>query len=133
MIAPITKIDMTPLVGLALILVIVFVVASPGFMLRLDDGISLPAAETAEVKPTRNLTVSLGYDSELSVNASRVVPADLVKELQHRLAGNDRQLVVIRADKNVRHSQILQLLAQLKKAGAVNVALATEAATPVKL
>jgi len=130
---PITKIDMTPLVGLALILVIVFVVTSPAFMQGMGDDINLPPAETAEAKTPGNLTVSLDNESHLSLNEESVTTAEFVKELREELAGHEHQLVIIRADKSIKHIQILNLLGLVKDAGAVNIALATEQVKSVRL
>jgi len=123
---PIVKIDMTPLVGLALILVIIFIVTSPAFMQGMGDDLALPQAETAEARTLGNLTISLDGESHLSLNQEHVTSAAFVSNLQQRLAGHEQQLVVIRADKSVKHKQILSLLGQVKRAGAVNIALATE-------
>jgi biopolymer transport protein ExbD len=122
----ISKIDMTPLVGVALILVIIFVVTAPLIMAPLDSNIELPKAATVEAKSEANITISVTDDLQIAVNEVWVQGKQFKDALRKELAKNKDRLVVIRADKNVKHEKILDLLAELQSAGASHIALATE-------
>jgi biopolymer transport protein ExbD len=123
---PVTNIEITPLVGVALILVIVFIVTSPLIMAPVDMEISLPKAATTEAKSELNITISLTDEGELALNEDKIQQSELVAKLKSKLSDDPDRLVVIRADKNVKHKSILALLTMAKKAGAQNLALATE-------
>jgi biopolymer transport protein ExbD len=129
----ISKIDMTPLVGVALILVIVFVVTSPLIMAPLDSNIELPKAATVEAKSEANITISVTNDLQIAVNEEWVKDSQFRNALKKELAKDKNRLVVIRSDKNVKHESILNLLSQLQSAGATHVALATEQRSRVNL
>ncbi|NIW80148.1 MAG: protein TolR, partial [Calditrichae bacterium] len=66
MLSPTSKIDITPLVGVALILVIVFMVTSPLMMTPVDLDIALPKAKTVEAKSETNVTISISHDNVLA-------------------------------------------------------------------
>lgn len=119
------NIDITPLVGVALILVIVFVVTSPLIMAPTDMNLDLPKAATIEAKSESNITISLAKDGVLALNEDKLLKKDLQKALQQKLAVDQKRLVVIRADKEIEHKHILELLSIAKDAGAQNIALAT--------
>lgn len=123
---PISKIDITPLVSVALILVIIFVVTSPLIMAPIDSDIHLPKAATREAKAEENITISLTEDLRLAVNEDWVDGRQLESRLKGELSKDENRLVVIRADRNVRHKSILSLLSRVKKAGAAHIAIATE-------
>ena len=72
MYSPICKIDITPLVGVALILVIVFMVTSPLMMTNADMDIDLPKAKTIEAKSQTNITISYSKNHEIALNEIQV-------------------------------------------------------------
>ncbi len=122
---PINKIDVTPLVGVALILVIVFMVTSPLMMVPTNLEIDLPKARTVESKSQSNITISCSRDNILALNEKEVLPRNLQSELAAMLKEYPDRLVVIRADKNLTHQEVLNILTIAKHAGATRMAVAT--------
>ena len=123
--APISKIDITHLVGVALILVIVFMVTSPMMMTPVDMDLDLPKAKTIEAKSQSNITISCSKTHALFLNESEITFELLGSELKKLIKKHPDRQTVIRADKDVKHKQVLRLLAIIKKAGAINIAIAT--------
>ena len=119
------KIEITPLVGVALILVIVFMVTSPLIMAPSDMAVDLPKAATREAKSETNITISVSRDGTLALNEDKIARQAIGNALQKQLEKYPKRLIVIRADKNIKHEKILRLLTIVKKAGAANIALAT--------
>jgi len=122
----ITRPNMTPLIDVALVLVIILLVTAP--MLSVADlPVNLPQAVTREAEDERNVSITLGADGRLAVD-DRVVTADAVTAaVAERLArpGNKNVLVVVRADSGASFSQVRQLLEQARAAGATRIAIAT--------
>jgi biopolymer transport protein ExbD len=125
MFSPISKIDITPLVGVALILVIVFMVTSPLMMTPVDMGIELPKARTVEAKSESNITISCSTNNKYALNEQEMSESTLRTELTKIIKKYPNRLVVIRADKNVTHKNVLNLLGVAKKSGATKLAIAT--------
>src|SRR5262245_57523158 len=95
----ITRPNMTPLIDVALVLVIILLVTAP--MLSVADlPVNLPQAATREAEDERNVSITLGSDGRVAVDDRVVTTATLVAVLQARLAepGNKNVLVVVRAD-----------------------------------
>ncbi|MEJ2053837.1 MAG: biopolymer transporter ExbD [Calditrichaceae bacterium] len=122
---PIGKIEITPLVGVALILVIVFMVTSPLMMTPPNIDVNLPKARTVEAKSESNITISFSNDRILALNEKIVPKEQLGIELSKVLKDHPDRLVVIRADKNLTHREVLEVLGIAKKAGATHLAVAT--------
>ncbi len=125
MLSPTSKIDITPLVGVALILVIVFMVTSPLMMTPVDLDIALPKAKTVEAKSETNVTISISHDNVLALNENEISFEGLEHELIKLLKKHPNRLVVIRADKNLYHRTVLDILSVAKHAGAKRLAIAT--------
>lgn len=122
----ITRPNMTPLIDVALVLVIILLVTAP--MLSVADlPVNLPQAVTRESEDERNVSITLGADGRLAVD-DRVVTLDaLTAAVAERLArpGNKNVLVVVRADSGASFAQVRQLLEQARAAGATRIAIAT--------
>ena len=123
---PITKVNVTPIIDVALVLVIILLVTAP--MLSVADlPVNLPQAQTREAEDERNVSVTLAEDGALAVDNERVAPEALTEALTRHLAqpGNHDALVVIRADSKVPYGHLRQVLDQARAAGAARLAIAT--------
>ena len=122
----ITRPNMTPLIDVALVLVIILLVTAP--MLSVADlPVNLPQAATREAEDERNVSITLGSDGRLAVDDHVVAPEGLQAALTATLAspGNQNVLVVVRADSGAPFAQVKQLLAEARAAGATRIAIAT--------
>src|SRR2546426_2309419 len=98
----ITKINVTPIIDVALVLVIILLVTAP--MLSVADlPVNLPQAKTREAEDERNVSVTVAQDGALAVDNERVAAGALTEVLMRHLAvpGNHDALVVVRADSNI--------------------------------
>ncbi len=122
----ITRINVTPIIDVALVLVIILLVTAP--MLSVADlPVSLPQAHTREAEDERNISVTLGADGTLAIDKDIVRRDQLRARLAARLAepGNDGVLGVIRADANAPYAAVRGLLEAARGAGARRLAIAT--------
>ena len=129
----ITKPNMTPLIDVALVLVIILLVTAP-LMSVADLPVNLPQAGTREAENERNLSITLGADGRLAVDEQVVSVDALVAALQARLAepGNQDVLVVVRADSGAPYGSVKRLLEQARAAGATRIAIATRQRVEVR-
>ena len=122
----ITKTNMTPLIDVALVLVIILLVTAP-LMSVADLPVDLPQARTREAENQRNISITLSVDGRLAVD-ERVVSAELLQSaIAARLAerGNEDVLVVVRADSGAPYARVRELLEEARAAGAKRLAIAT--------
>ena len=122
----ITKVNVTPIIDVALVLVIILLVTAP--MMSVSDlKVNLPQAKTREAEDQRNVCITISSTGECAVDDQAVVAGGLETELARRLAepGNREVLVVVRADKQVPFSTIRHALDDARTAGAHRHAIAT--------
>ena len=126
----ITKVNVTPIIDVALVLVIILLVTAP--MLSVADlPVNLPQAQTRESEDERNLSITLSSSGELALDETRVTREALTAAIRDRLAqkGNENVLVVVRADADAPYSAVRGLLDDARAAGAQRIAIATKQKT----
>lgn len=122
----ITKVNVTPIIDVALVLVIILLVTAP--MLSVADlPVNLPPAHTREAEDERNVSVTLGSNGELAVDDRIVERGALRAALAERLArpGDAGVLVVVRADTGTPFQEVRHALDDARAAGAKRLAIAT--------
>jgi biopolymer transport protein ExbD len=128
--ALITKVNVTPIIDVALVLVIILLVTAP-MMSVADLPVDLPTAHTREAEDERNLSITMAADGQLALDETPLAEAQLPGALAAKLAekGNQDVLVVIRADTSAPYEQVGALMETARRAGAKRVAIATRQAT----
>ena len=124
---PITKINVTPIIDVALVLVIILLVTAP-MMSNSDLPVNLPQAATREAEDEKNVSITLGSDGRLAVDRKEVMNEEQLKaEIAERLArpGGDGMLVVARADTGAPYARVRGILDDARAAGAKRLAIAT--------
>ena len=122
----ITKINVTPIIDVALVLVIILLVTAP--MLSVADlPVDLPQARSREAEDERNVSITLSTTGAVAIDEDIVSRADLRAALSARLAkdGNADALVVVRADTGTPYSAVREILEDARAAGAMRIAIAT--------
>lgn len=122
----ITKVNVTPIIDVALVLVIILLVTAPLLSVA-DLPVRLPEARTRSAEDERNVAVTIATDGEVAVDEHKVTRGALRTALTLRLAqpGNSDVLVVVRADTATPYAQIHAVLEDIRAAGAKHIAIAT--------
>jgi biopolymer transport protein ExbD len=122
----ITRVNVTPIIDVALVLVIILLVTAPLITVS-GLPVHLPEARTREAESERNVSVTLTASGQVAVDGQTVAPATLLPALRARLAepGNAHVRVVVRADADVPYASVRRLLDTLRDAGAEKIAIAT--------
>jgi biopolymer transport protein ExbD len=120
------KINLTPIIDVALVLVIILLITAP--MLSVADiDIKLPNAQTRGAEDEGRISITLGKAGELAVN-EELVSVDKLREMLRMLLSreqNENMLVVVRADQDVPYELIRVILREAREAGANRLAIAT--------
>jgi biopolymer transport protein ExbD len=121
----VNAINITPLVDVCLVLVLIFMVTSPFFAKQLVT-VTLPKASTAESEDRENITVSISPTEGYAVNEISVTQEGLSAELRKQLKESGFSFVLIRADEQVSHGQVQDVMKLCKKIGVRRIAFATD-------
>jgi biopolymer transport protein ExbD len=120
------NIDILPMACIGLMLVLMMMVIAPMVMTHTQTPVQVPEAHTAEAKTEENLTITYTDNRRLYVNDKEIMSDVLAQVITKELDKDPYQLVVIRADRDVLHQDVLEILATVKKCGAKRIACATK-------
>jgi len=112
---PISDINVTPLVDVALVLVIIFMVTTP-FMSQSNLSVTLPKASTDESKNEDHVTITITEKGDMSVNEKTVyTKKEFEQVLALKLMASEEKVIVIKADVEIDHGTVIDALDTAKK------------------
>ena len=124
-VAPVSEINVTPLVDVMLVLLIVFMVAAP--LMASGVKVDLP---TSNAKPLNEekppVVVSLNAQGKLYVDKTEVSNANLVSVLTSATEGDKARRVNIRGDKGLAYGKVIETMGEINEAGFSKIALESE-------
>ena len=118
--APLSEINVTPLVDIMLVLLIIFMVTAP--MMQQSINVTLPKAATGEQSGETGLAITLTKDHLIYLDKDLVTLKDLHERL--RAAGGGRP-VLIRADRHAYVDKLMELWDLCRDTGFREVHIAT--------
>jgi biopolymer transport protein ExbD len=122
--APITGINVTPLVDITLVLLIIFMVTAKLVVFRAMPMDLAHASTGATVEA--GLTVTLAADGRAVVDGSSLADDQLVDRARRALAAGRAQPVVVQADGGVPHRRVMHVLDLLRRTGITRIAFAVQ-------
>ena len=118
------RINVTPIIDVALVLVIILLVTAP--LMTVD--VELPGARTRDVRESEKVLVTVDAYGAVAIHEQRVgterFQGALAKVLRDLESGKEA-VVVIRADRGLSHGVVSRVVEQARAAGAARVAIAT--------
>lgn len=122
-------IDPAPLVDVVFLLLLFFVLSSP-FVMQTGFGVVLPTSNIPTTANFQGLVVTVTRDNLLFFN-NQPITMEALENSFHRAVqqGRGRELI-IKADKQVTHGTVVQIMGLAIKAGISVVNLATRVETP---
>ncbi|MFO7652736.1 MAG: biopolymer transporter ExbD [Candidatus Krumholzibacteriia bacterium] len=124
--SPLTRINVTPIIDVALVLVIILLITAP--MLTVADlDVNLPRARARDIEDRDFVSVSVSRGRVFAVDDEVLADADqLASVLRAHLAarGGADRLVVVRADAGLAHATVREALEAARAGGATRLAVA---------
>jgi biopolymer transport protein ExbD len=112
-----SEINITPFTDVVLVLLIIFMITSPLLITR-GMKVKLPKSSTTEQLNAGTIKVYLTADNHIFINDLPVSLGDVENVLQKEFIKENTTEVVIDADSNALHGNVVQLLDVLKESGA---------------
>jgi biopolymer transport protein TolR len=122
---PMAEINVTPLVDVVLVLLIIFMVTAP--MLQMGIDVNLPKAKSQNVEVNEEKVI-LTIDSakEIFINKTKIPLTELGGRLEGVYAGRMDRDIYMRADRAVPYGFVVQVMAEVRKAGIDKLGMITE-------
>ncbi len=115
----------TPLVDIVFNLLIFFMLSS-SFIVHPGIKIKLPQASIKESERETKLNVTITRNNRIFLNDKRVRLKDLLREMKDFISTEREEILFIKADSDVRHGLVVEIMDIAKRAGVERLAIATQ-------
>jgi len=124
-----SEINITPLLDLAFVLLIIFMITTP--LLENSVNLIIPSsgAANAPVNSAQVQTISIDRRETIKINDKPVAASDLVARLEELKRANPEVAIVIRPDRELPVQKLISLMDALQRAQISKVGIATKAET----
>lgn len=122
-----TRINVTPIIDVALVLVIILLITAPMLAVTNQD-LDLPQAHTRDLARMGQVSITLAGNGQVAIDDQVLAgPQEIAPFLQQRLqnADTDQLQVVVRADAGLPHVEVREVLDAARAGGATQLGIAT--------
>jgi len=118
------EINITPFTDVVLVLLIIFMIATP-FIYQSSMKVQLPQA-TKSAETSRDVIITINAEGEVFFNDARIDLYALKDKLKAMVQNNPDVSVIINGDKNVKYDYVIQVMDVLTQSGVKNPGLGIE-------
>ena len=127
-----SDINVTPFVDVMLVLLIIFMVTAPMMIEGLN--VDLPEATAKPLDSEKeHLVITIDKNQLVYINDFKVAVDFVGEKLNKILQGRSDREVYLKADKNIPYGIVVQVMAEIKKAGIEQLGMITEPAVLKKI
>lgn len=119
------QINIVPMIDVIFAILTFFIMSSLFLTRSTGLPVNLPKATTAQDQRSSKVTVTVDATGNLRLNQQPIQLNDLQSRVR-ALSGNGSQLVIINADQQVSHGQVVAVMDQLRQIPGVKLAIATK-------
>ncbi len=124
--APLSDINVTPLVDVMLVLLIIFMVAAP--MMTVGVPVQLPKTAAPKVsQPRQPLVVSIDAGGQPFLDREPLAADAMMGRLRDLARQDPSQVVQVRGDRAVPYGRVVEIMGQISAAGFSKVSLIAQA------
>jgi biopolymer transport protein TolR len=125
-----SEINVTPFVDVMLVLLVIFMVASPLQVVGVPLDLPKTAAQAVTTEQEEPLTISIQADGAISIQNEPIAEGDLIAKLMAISAERTSDKLFLRADGTIAYERVVQVMGALNSAGFANIVLVTDAGGP---
>jgi biopolymer transport protein TolR len=118
------EINITPFTDVVLVLLIIFMIATP-FIYQSSVKVQLPKASKSE-ESSRDIMININAQGEVFLDDTKLDLETLKHKLTVRVKNKPDASVIINGDKNVRYDAVIQVMDVLTQSGVKNPGLGIE-------
>ena len=127
--APMSEINVTPLVDVMLVLLIIFMITAPLLASAVPVDLPESRAKPVETEEQEPVQLSINGDDTIYIGEEIVPEAELPARLDALAAaqkqGERPQQIMLRADKGLDYGRVMRVMGELNRAGLTRIALVT--------
>ncbi|MCC7253210.1 protein TolR [Hyphomicrobium sp.] len=123
--APMSEINVTPMVDVMLVLLIIFMVAAP--LLTVGVPIELPQSQGKQLESNHEpLTISVSSNGDVFIGETKVGLDEIAEKLKAIAKNGVDEQIFVRGDKGISYGQVMLVMGRISAGGFKKVSLVTE-------
>ncbi|WP_439544368.1 protein TolR [Hyphomicrobium sp.] len=123
--APMSEINVTPMVDVMLVLLIIFMVSAP--LLTVGVPIELPQSQGKQLESNHEpLTISLSSNGDVFIGETKVTIDEVAEKLKAIAKNGVEEQIFVRGDKGTNYGAIMRVMGRISAGGFKKVSLVTE-------
>jgi biopolymer transport protein TolR len=119
-----SEINITPFTDVVLVLLIIFMIATP-FIYQSSMRVQLPQASKTE-ETSRDIIITINAHGDIFLEEAKVDLETLKYKIMAMMRRKSNASVIINGDKNVRYNSVIQVMDVLTQSGVKNPGLGIE-------
>ena len=119
-----TKVDVVPIINVSLVIVLTLMIISP-FLNETEHEVALPEARASQMDDTEKMEIIYTLEGTIFVGEDELTLDEIVPLLTPLFENSPDAVAVVKADKNLLYGQVEELLAEVEKAKAPRISIAT--------
>jgi biopolymer transport protein ExbD len=120
------QINIVPMIDV-IFAILTFFIMSTLFLTRSEGlPVNVPGAATSEAQPQNQIVVTINQEGQLFLDRQPIALDDLTTQTQELVQSGQSPLVVINADTEVNHGQVVSVMDRLRAIEGVRLAIATQ-------
>ena len=120
------QINILPMIDIIFVILSFFIISSL-FLVKLESiPLNLPNAETSKNDLNDPIIVSLDIEGKIYINKNYSEKKSFEDDIRKIITKNDKNLILIRADKDIKYGEVIYLLDILRKYKNLKIAVSTE-------
>lgn len=127
--APMSEINVTPLVDVMLVLLIIFMITAPLLASAVPVDLPESRAKPIETEEQEPVQLSINADDTVYIGDQVVAEAELPARLDAIAAeqkdGDKPRQIMLRADRSLDYGRVMRVMGELNRAGLTRIALVT--------
>lgn len=121
-----SEINVTPFVDVMLVLLVIFMVTAPMMVQGIE--VNLPSVDTKAIgSEDERVVISLTAKGEIYLEQYKVELKNLGVKTKRIMEVRRTKELFLRADKSIAYGKVVEIMAEVRKAGVENMGLVTEA------
>lgn len=120
------EINILPMIDVIFSILAFFIISSLFLSKSRSLPVDLPSAQTAQPEQTEQIDITLEADGDLFLNRQPIQMSELKGALQAAIPEDSESLVIVNADKDVPHGQVVKVMDRLRQVPGARMAIAAD-------
>ena len=120
------EINILPMIDVIFSILAFFIISSLFLTKSRSLPVDLPSAQTAQPEQTEQIDITLEADGDLFLNRQPIQMDELKGALEATISSDSESLVIVNADKNVPHGEVVKVMDRLRQVPGATMAIAAD-------